>query len=441
MAKKQASINAVNFTPKQLMEFDACTRCGECVKYCPTYDAKDQDQDIEPRDKIQRWKKFMSKSYGLKAAILGPEEIPDEEIKQFCDDLYHCTTCGMCGTVCPAGIDTIELWETTRANLVKRGDGPYGKQSMFPKLVHEYHNPYMKDQKDRLIWKTEEIEVAEKSDLAYFIGCTAGYNQQVLSVCTARILNKLDVPFMVLGEDEWCCASALIRTGQPHINDTPRLAALHNIEALQATGAKRVVFACAGCFRTATIDWPRAYGGELPFELLHMSQLLAEQLDAGKIKWVKELNKTVTYHDPCHLGRHVGVYDEPRKVIESMPGIKLIEMERIREEQRCCGAGGGVKAGIPDLAQSIANARVTDALETGAEVLLSTCPFCRRNLIDGRDELKAELAVDDLVVLTAHLMGLSTEIKSPAPGAPKETISDLFRTQTIPPKPPKAEKK
>ncbi|MBE0522175.1 MAG: (Fe-S)-binding protein [Candidatus Methanoperedenaceae archaeon] len=441
MVKKQPSINTVNFSAKQLMEFDACTRCGECVKYCPTYDGRDKNQDIEPRDKLLRWKKFMNKSFGLKAAIFGPEKIPDEEIKKFCDDLYNCTTCGMCGTVCPAGIDTIELWESTRANLVKRGDGPYGKQSLFPKLINENHNPYMKDQKDRLVWKTEEIEIAEQADIAYFIGCTAGYNQQVLSVSTARIMNKLGVPFMVLGEDEWCCGSALIRTGQQHINDTPKLAAIHNVEALKARGAKRVIFACAGCFRAASIDWPRAYGGELPFEVLHMSQFLAEQLEAGNIKWEKELKKKVTYHDPCHLGRHVGVFEEPRKVLQSMPGIELIEMERNRNEQRCCGAGGGVKAGIPDLAQAVANARVNDALVTGAEALISTCPFCRRNLIDGRDELKADIAVDDLVVLAAHLMGLSTDIKSPTPGAPKETISDLFRTQTIPPKPPKKENK
>ena len=441
MAKEKPSLNTVNFTAAQLMEFDACTRCGECVKYCPTYDAREKNQDIEPRDKILRWRSFMNKCYGLKARLFGPEKIPPEEIKKFTDDLYNCTTCGMCGTVCPAGINTIELWESTRANLVKYGTGPFGKQSLFPKLIEEGHNPYMKQQKDRLAWMTPDIKIADKSDIAYFIGCTAGYNQQVLGVSTARILNKLNVPFMVLGEDEWCCSSALIRTGQQHINETPKKAAIHNVEALKARGAKRVIFACAGCFRAAKIDWPRAYGKALPFEAIHMSQFLAEQVEAGKIKWEKSLNKTVTYHDPCHLGRHVGVFEEPRKVIKSMPGIKLVEMKRNRKEQRCCGAGGGVKAGIPDLALGVAKARVTDAKETGAEALISTCPFCRRNLLDGRNELKLDMSVDDLVVLTANLMGLSTDVKPPAPGAPMESISDLFRTQTIPPKPPAEPKK
>ena len=136
----------------------------------------------------------------------------------------------------------------------------------------------------------------------------------------------------------------------------------------------------------------------------------------------------------------MGVFEEPRKVLKSMPGIKLVEMERNRQEQRCCGAGGGVKAGIPDLALAVAKDRMNDAKATGADVVISTCPFCRRNLLDGRDDLKLDMRMDDLVVLTANLMGLSTDIKSPAPGAPKETISDLFRTQTIPPKPPEPKK-
>ena len=435
MTKNKPAISLENFTPTQLMEFDACTRCGECVKYCPTYDARDKDRAIEPRDKILRWRDFINKSYGWRARLFGPANIPEEEIKKFTEDLYNCSTCGMCGTVCGAGIDTTELWESIRAYLVKRGNGPYGKQSLFPKIVGEKHNPYLKEQKDRLAWVTPDIKIADKADVAYFVGCTAGYNQQVLGVCTARILNKLNIPFMVLGEEEWCCGSVLIRTGQQHINDVVREAALHNIKALEERGAKKVMFACAGCFRAAKIDWPRVYGKELPFEVIHMSQFLAEQLDAGNIKWEKSFDKTITYHDPCHLGRHVGVFEEPRKVLNSMPGVKFIEMERNRHEQRCCGAGGGVKAGIPDLALNVAKSRLDDALQTKAEVLISTCPFCRRNLLDGRDDMKAEIGVDDLVVLAAYLMGLSTDINPPAPGAPKETISDIFKTQTIPPEP------
>ncbi|VVB92822.1 CoB--CoM heterodisulfide reductase iron-sulfur subunit D [uncultured archaeon] len=411
MAKRKPAISLENFIPTHLMNYDACTRCGECVKYCPTYKGRNYDRAIEPRDKIIRWRDWVTKSYGWRAKLLGPAAIPEKEIEKYTEDLYNCTICGMCGTVCPSGLDTIEMWESNRANLVKRGNGPYGKQSLFPKLIGEKHNPYLKEQQDRLAWVTPDIKIAEKSDIAYFAGCTAGYNQHVICVGTARILNRLNIPFMLL---------------------VPRLAALHNVEALKTRGAKRVIYSCAGCFRTAMIDWPRAYGKELPFESIHISQFLAEQLEAGKIKWEKSFEKTITFHDPCHLGRHIGIFEEPRKILKSMPGVKLVEMERNRNEQRCCGAGGGVKAGLPDLALNVAKDRMNDALETGAEVLISGCPFCRRNLLDGRDELKLDMKVDDIVVLAAHLMGLSTEINTPPPGAPKEIISDLFRTQSIP---------
>ncbi len=431
MPKNKPVISLENFSPIHLMNYDACTRCGECVKYCPTYEGRNYDRAIEPRDKIIRWRDWVTRSYGYRAKLLGPDVIPEKEIKKYAEDLYNCTICGMCGTVCPSGLDTIEMWEANRANLVKRGNGPYGKQSLFPKTIGEEHNPYFKSQKDRLAWITPDIRVAEKSDIAYFAGCTAGYNQHAICVNTARILNKLNVPFMLLGEDEWCCSSAIIRTGQQHINDVPRLAALHNVEALRALGAKKVVYSCAGCFRTANIDWLRAYGGKLPFESLHISQFLAEQLAAGKIRWEKRFEKTITFHDPCHLGRHIGVFEEPREVLKSMPGVRLVEMRRNRNEQRCCGAGGGVKAGLPDLALNVAKDRVRDALETDAEVLLSGCPFCRRNLLDGRDELKLDMKVDDIVVLAAYMMGLSTDINTPAHGAPKEMISDLFRIQRV----------
>ncbi|MCK5660520.1 MAG: (Fe-S)-binding protein, partial [Methanosarcinales archaeon] len=120
MAKEKA-ITGMNLTAKQLMELDACTRCGECENWCPTYAAKDKDIAISPKDKIRRWREFVNSQYGLKAKLLGPAKITDEQVQQFCDDLYHCTTCGVCGTTCEAGIDTIELWEALRANLVKRG--------------------------------------------------------------------------------------------------------------------------------------------------------------------------------------------------------------------------------------------------------------------------------------------------------------------------------
>ena len=410
MAKRTPSIDTKNLTAVQLMELDSCTRCGECVKWCPTYAATDGKPGLAPRDKILRWRQFMNKSYGIKAKLFGPQEIPQSELEEFKDDVHSCTTCGICGTVCESGINTVELWEALRANLVKKGIGPYGKQNMFPKLIGQYHNPYLLDQKDRLAWVPDDVKIEDKSDLVYFTGCTAGYKQLTLAFATSRVLNKLGIKFAMLGEDEWCCGSALIRTGQAHVNDmVPLQVAKHNVEAIKKMGAKKVLFACAGCFRTAKIDWPRLLGEELPFEVVHITEFLEDLIKQGKIKWEKSIDKTITYHDPCHLGRHVGVYDAPRYVLTHIPGVKFVEMERIKEFQRCCGAGGGVKAGIPDLADGVAQSRVKDALETKADILSSACPFCKRNLMDGRDSMKADIDVEDVIELVAQGLGLKLD--------------------------------
>jgi len=410
MAKRTPSIDTKNLTAVQLMELDSCTRCGECVKWCPTYAATDGKPGLAPRDKILRWRQYMNKSYGIKAKLFGPQEIPQSELEEFKDDVHSCTTCGICGTVCESGINTVELWEALRANLVKKGIGPYGKQNMFPKLIGQYHNPYLLDQKDRLAWVPDDVKIEDKSDIVYFTGCTAGYKQLTLAFATSRVLNKLGIKFAMLGEDEWCCGSALIRTGQAHVNDMmPLQVAKHNVEALQKKGAKKVLFACSGCFRAAKVDWPRLLGQELPFEVVHITEFLADLIKQGKIKWEKSIDKTITYHDPCHLGRHVGVYDAPRYVLTHIPGVKFVEMDRIKEFQRCCGAGGGVKAGLPDLADGVAQSRVKDALETKADILSSACPFCKRNLMDGRDSMKADIDVEDVIELVAQGLGLKLD--------------------------------
>lgn len=410
MAKRTPSIDTKNLTAVQLMELDSCTRCGECVKWCPTYAATDGKPGLAPRDKILRWRQYMNKSYGIRAKLFGPQEIPQSELEEFKDDVHSCTTCGICGTVCESGINTVELWEALRANLVKKGIGPYGKQNMFPKLIGQYHNPYLLDQKDRLAWVPDDVKIEDKSDIVYFTGCTAGYKQLTLAFATSRVLNKLGIKFAMLGEEEWCCGSALIRTGQAHVNDMmPLQVAKHNVEAIMKKGAKKVLFACSGCFRAAKVDWPRLLGKELPFEVVHITEFLADLIKQGKIKWEKSIDKTITYHDPCHLGRHVGVYDAPRYVLTHIPGVKFVEMERIKEFQRCCGAGGGVKAGIPDLADGVAQSRVKDALETKADILSSACPFCKRNLMDGRDSMKADIDVEDVIELVAQALGLKLD--------------------------------
>ena len=398
----------------QLMEVDGCNRCQECMKWCPTFAVRPDRPGITPMYKNARWRELMAKSHSLRAKIFGAKPLNDDEMKQFTEDTYSCTTCGVCGTVCEAGIKTVELWEAMRPNLVARGDGPVGKQSFFPKLIGSDRNPYMAKQEERLCWIPKDAKVQESGELVYFAGCTAAYRQQALGVATVRILNKLNVDFAMLGKDEWCCASALIRTGQ---RDVMAEHAVHNVDALKDAGAKNVLFACAGCLRNAAIDWPMWYEGYIPYETMPLSVFLRDKIKNGEVEYKVPLNYRFTYHDPCHNGRHLmhlkgkdWAFEAPRECVQSIPGVKFQEMVRNRALQRCCGAGGGVKAGIPDLAMDCAMARVQDATDIQAEVIASTCPFCRLNLIDGRNTAKSPIKMVDIVEMMAASMGLDTAI-------------------------------
>lgn len=429
MVKNQPSLNIKNLTAVQLMELDACVRCGECNNWCPTYDASGRPKNLSPKEKIYKWKKFVDKSYGFMASIFGPKLIEEKEFDSFVNDIHSCTTCGICATVCEAGINTVELWEAIRANLVKRGNGPFGgpngKQSKMPSIINNYKNSYNEDNKNRMKWIPNDVIIEEKADVLYFGGCTAEMKQTNLAISTARVLNKLGIKFCMLGEEECCCGSVLIRTGQYHKEEqlAKRLAKA-NVDAIIKKGAKIVLYACSGCFRASLVDWPRLLGHELPFKVMHISQYLSELLKNGKIKWEKkpyDEDKLVTYHDPCHLGRHVGVYNSPREVLKSIPGMTYVEMERSKQFQRCCGAGGGVKAGIPELALSIAKQRVKDAEEVISKennktenIFAQACPFCKRNLSDGKNslmesgDLKNDIIIEDIVEISARALGLKT---------------------------------
>lgn len=398
----------------QLLEVDGCNRCQECMKWCPTFAVRPDRPGITPMYKNARWRELLAKNHSLRAKIFGGKPLNDDEMKLFTDDTYNCTTCGVCGTVCEAGIRTVDLWEAMRPNLVDRGDGPVGKQSFFPKLVKADRNPYQAKQDDRLCWVPKDAKVDQSGEIVYFAGCTAEFRQQALAVATVRILNNLNVDFAMLGKDEWCCASAMVRTGQRAVMAEH---AVHNVDALKDAGAKTVLFACAGCIRNSTVDWPRWYEGYIPYKSMPLSVFLREKLRKGEVKYKIPLNYTVTYHDPCHNGRHLmheigrdWAYEASRDCLQSIPGLKLVEMVRNRELQRCCGAGGGVKAGIPDLALDMAKARVVDGEQVNADIIASTCPFCRRNIMDGRTDAKSSIKVLDVVELMAASMGLDMTI-------------------------------
>jgi heterodisulfide reductase subunit D len=245
------------------------------------------------------------------------------------------------------------------------------------------------------------------NNLIYFTGCMAAYRTQEIAKTTIQLLKKAGVDFKLLGGDEWCCGSVLFRTGNIKLG---REMMDHNLKAFKEEGAKTVVTSCAGCYRTISKDYPKLSGSELQFNVLQTSELLKKLIDDGKLNFKPVNNPNgnlkITYHDPCHLGRHMKVYDPPRDILKTLPNVEFVEMAKNRDNARCCGFGGGVASADKELAQKMSDTRLSDALETGADVLTSACPFCTFSLREAAERNKADIEVIDLTEVVAKFVEL-----------------------------------
>jgi len=386
-----------------LMRYDACTRCGECTSTCPTGGEAQDEELVTPRGKILRLKEFHKRQYGIRARLLGPRDISPAELKEFSERAYQCTICGQCRTVCPDHLDTITMWENMREFLVANGLGPLAAHDQIVKSIENYDNPWMQPRTQRSRWSKKiekEVRIKDalkgKPEVLYFVGCTAAYDPNIreMAVNTALVLGRAGLDFGTLGNEEGCCGSTLLRTG---LLEPARRTARKNIERFEQTGAQTIVTSCAGCYKTIRQDYPLV--GKVNARVVHVTQLVGELIESRRLKLTKGLSRTVTFHDPCHLGRHNKLFEEPRRILESIPGLRLVEMERNREEARCCGAGGGVKTAFPELAQKISDLRVGDAEKTGAEIMVTSCPFCYQSLKASIEVKGSSLKMMDLMEL------------------------------------------
>ena len=388
-----------------LMRYDACTRCGECTATCPTGGEAQDVELVTPRGKILKLREFYRAQYGLKARLLGPKDIPDDQLRELASRSYECTICGQCKTVCPAHLDTIEMWENMREFLVANQLGPLPAHESIVKSIENYDNPWMQPRTQRSRWSKrieKEVKIKdvlkERAEVLFFVGCTAAFDPNIkeMAINSAKVLGAARVDFGTLGNEEGCCGSTLLRTG---LLDPGRRTALRNIERFEKASPSMMVASCAGCFKTIRQDYPRI--GKVGVKMVHITQFVDELVSSGRLRLDRRVDSLVTYHDPCHLGRHNNLYDEPRKILEAIPGVRLVEMERTRDESRCCGAGGGVKTAFPDLAQKIAELRVADAEKTGADTLVTSCPFCYQSLKAAIDGKGSKLKMMDLMELVS----------------------------------------
>jgi len=420
-------VKVENLSMRQLLELDACTRCGECSNWCPAYE-QDKREPINPRGRAHEFRKLIRQQYGpfrpdsFLGKLFGKKPISEAEIKKMVADLYECSTCRQCHFVCPASIDTVELWEAIRRSFVEAGYGPLDSQKDLVTSVKSYDNPWRQPRSSRARWtrvakkkkriKEEPKDLSKnKAEVIYFVGCTGSYdvNVEEVAINTVNILEHAQTDFGILGNKERCCGSVLLRMGDRESFET---IATENIKQFNELGIKTLVTSCSGCFKTIKEDYAKV--GGMNFDVKHTAEYLVELIKSGKLELKHELKMKVTYHDPCHLGRHSGVYDAPREVLRSIPGIEFVEMERSREFSRCCGAGGGLKAGYPDIQNKISQKRISDALATGATELVSACPFCYQGLQVGIQAMNAPITMRDITELVYMSLTGKTEKEKPA---------------------------
>lgn len=374
------------FTKEQLDQAAAtCARCGFCKIHCPTYPFGGGFEAFSPRAKV----------YFLRDLAEGRAELTPEWV----DRLYRCTTCERCQEVCQTAIPLVQLWEQARAEFVGKGLGPMPAHKKLRDLAAQFGNPYGEPATKQSQWMLPEHKPVEKAELLIFGGCTASYRMPPMLQTGVTILTRLGIPYAYAGGLEQCCASPLLRTGQLTAAE-PLIA--RNLDLFASTGAKQMVTPCGGCSKTLKIDypvWAKKLGKPFDLEVLHFSEVYVRLIREGRIKPVKPVNKTVTFHDPCHVGRSQGLFSEPREILAAIPGIRLIEMPNCREQSRCCGAGGGVKANYPDMAAAIARERVQEAMATGADMLVTMCPFCQGSFAQAIKELDAPLGLSGLETL------------------------------------------
>lgn len=363
-----------------------CLECSKCTSICPV---ARYDPSYSPRSVIEN-----------AVLDLGSENTQDKK-------LFSCLSCYACSLRCPSEVDYPAFMRKVRAAAFQVGESGCPAHGGFLHSVARLMSRSPNKQK-RLGWLTEKHRISDRSETLFFVGC-APYFEPVFGYLGVRtlditeasleILNHSGVEPMLLS-DEKCCGHDALWTGDVA---TFRRLAEHNAKLIREAGVKRIVFSCPEGYRTLKLDYPE-YGFELNCELLHISEFIAEQMEEGRLKF-RSLSRKVTYQDPCRLGRHLGVYDSPRRVLEGIPGLELLEMEKNRECALCCGTSAFTNCDI--YSHEMRVERLREAEATGAEVLVTSCPKCQVHFecaMNDRSELKAadiNIEVMDLTRLVA----------------------------------------
>jgi heterodisulfide reductase subunit D len=392
------------FDPLLQVQKDAY-RCGKCM-LCKYID-HEEITDTEFMTLCPSGARYKYEAYFAS----GRQEIARgllEGTLEYNDTLRHvlftCTECGGCQVICSeqGNKNPLKTIVALRERAFRDELAPLPEHEALIKSIENYDNPWQQPRARRDAWM-KKLGLADarkqKVDTLYYVGCTMAYDPKLQSVAktTAEILKAAGVNFGVLGRDELCCGSTLLRMGD---YDAYEKKAKANVEALNSLGVERIITSCSGCNSVLREEY-EDFGGLEP-DVMHSLELVGELIESGHIKLKKPVKVKVTYHDPCHLGRYTGVYDAPRKILEAIPGVELVEMPRNRANAFCCGAGAGVRTAFPEFASWVASERVREAKSTGASMLVTACPFCEQNLGEATGP---EMRLVDILELVRESMG------------------------------------
>ena len=416
------------FTRKQIFDSDACTRCGRCQDGCPAYLS---GKPLSPKKVIQDLRSFWleqapaaiaaQKAEGSAAAQPGkpavegaPETAEKTMVGEVIDlhELWACTNCLYCTENCSASIEHVpKIVEMRQYKVLTEADFAPELQLTYRNMENN-SNPWGIGTHLRADWAKDlgVKTLAEDPSVEYlfYVGCSGSFDDRgkKVSAAFAKILKAARVSFGILGTEEGCCGDSAMRGGNEYLYQTLAQA---NIEIMKNYNVKKIIATCPHGYPALKKDYPH-FGGD--FEVWHHTEIIADLLAKGKITLKKPVEGLYTYHDPCFLGRYNQIYDQPRRILKAVPGLKLTEMERKLAKSFCCGAGGARMWMEEDIGERINDMRTDQAIATGAEKIAVGCPFCLTMLSDGIKDRKKEetMAAFDIAEIVWKAMGLEEEI-------------------------------
>ncbi len=414
---------------KFLAEMERCSACSYC-KWVPFDQVKSwRFAKNCPSVSYNNFNSYSARGrYLVGRSLLKGQSTYSETVQDIAFSCLNCGSCDVSCKICRYNLEPLEMVRELKSKLVKDGQGLKVHEKIIESLNKD-QNSMSQPRSKRGKWSDGlnlQVLGTEKKEVLFFAGCRYSFDEKLQNtVCTAaQIFQKMKIDFAIMGGKEMCCGGRIYSMG--YDAEFEKIAKA-NIALWEKSGVKKIVTSCSDCYYTFKHLYPK-YGSRI--EVIHSVEYIDGLIKEGKMKFTKKIPMTVTYHDPCHLGRQGepyipwsgkekkiknqiivyepkkpryngawGVYEPPRNILKSIPGIELVEMERIREYSWCCGSGGGVREAYPELSKWTAMERIDEAKTTGAKAMVSACPWCESNFIEAIEENKGTMEVYDIVEL------------------------------------------